>query len=168
MKPKNTTTAARVRELLFYDPNTGVFTWRLNRGGRKAGSVAGRGGHQRGYRLIGVDGKTYLEHRLAWLYVTGEWPQDEVDHIDGKTDNNRIANLRQASRVQNSQNSKRYVGATSMHPGVYWNKSRGKWAVRIRVGDGSRKFLGRYDDEYPAALMYQIARELYHPYAVNR
>jgi len=168
MKPRNTTTAERVRELLIYDPSTGVFSWRVRRNNIRAGAIAGNASHQRGYRIISIDKKRYLAHRLAWLYMTGEWPQDEIDHIDGQTDNNRLANLRPASRVQNSQNSKRDVGATSIHPGVYWNKSRGKWQASVRVGDGSKKFLGRYDDERPAALMYQIARELYHPYAVNR
>jgi len=100
--------------------------------------------------------------------MTGEWPQDEIDHIDGQTDNNRFVNLRPASRVQNAQNAKRDVGKASKYPGVKRDKARGKWCSNIRVGNGRRVFLGRYDDAQPAALMYQIARELYHPYAVNR
>ena len=168
MKPKNTTTAERVRELLVYNPDTGVFTWRASRSNCIARTRAGSTVHARGYRLISIDGTKYLAHRLAWLYVTGEWPEEEIDHIDGQTDNNRFINLRPASRVHNAQNAKRDVGDTSKHPGVYWDKSRGKWSVRIRVEDNRRMFLGRYDDEAPAALIYQIARELCHPYAVNR
>ena len=168
MKPKNTTTAERVRELLVYDPDTGVFTWRANRSNCLAGTQAGGTTHAGGYRLIGIDGTKYLAHRLAWLYVTGAWPEEEIDHIDGQTDNNRFINLRPASRVQNAQNAKRDVGATSKHPGVCWGINRQKWSAKIRVGDGKKMFLGRYDDEVPAALIYQIAREIYHPYAVNR
>lgn len=168
MKPKNTTTAQRVRELLLYNPEDGEFTWRVNISNRKAGTVAGCTAHQRGYRRIAVDGKRYLAHRLAWLYVTGEWPEEEIDHVDGQTDNNRFINLRPASRVQNAQNAKRDVGITSKYPGVYWHPAREKWAARIRIGDGKRKFLGRFGEERDAALAYQTARDFYHPYAVSR
>ena len=97
-------TVERLRELLHYDSDTGVFTWRVYRSpGAKKGDVAGCV-NEGGYIATQVDRKHYLSHRLAWLYVYGAWPIDEIDHKDGNPANNHIANLRDVTRLTNSQN----------------------------------------------------------------
>jgi hypothetical protein len=162
-------TQARLKQLLRYDHLTGEFVWRVRRSNVSSGTVAGGSyRHPRGYVLIGIHGTKYLAHRLAWLYVHGRWPSDELDHIDGDTSNNRLSNLRECNRTLNSQNTVRDVGRTSKHPGVHWDAAKGRWSARIRVGDGRRIFLGRFDDEREAADAYLRARAEHHPYATGR
>lgn len=99
-------TAAQLRDVLDYDPETGIFRWKEGgRGKVKAGAIAGSPCHNRGYRLMCVNYTRFLAHRLAWLYVHGEWPSGEVDHINGRTDDNSIGNLRVVTRLQNTWNS---------------------------------------------------------------
>jgi hypothetical protein len=95
----------KLKDLLFYEPQTGVFTWLKNRGGSAyKGTTAGRL-HPSGHRVIRVSITSYYAHRLAWLYVYGEMPSDIlVDHINGKRDDNRIDNLRLATVKQNAEN----------------------------------------------------------------
>lgn len=95
----------RLLELLSYDPLSGDFTALVDRGPKvRAGEVVGGTSHERGYRQIRIDYQIYLAHRLAWFYSFKEWPEVEVDHIDGDTGNNRLANLRLATRQQNRWN----------------------------------------------------------------
>ena len=98
-------TQERLQELLSYDPGTGIFTRVGKRGGRPAGSVAGVTKPD-GYVEIRVDGPSYKAHRLAWLYMTGEWPKDKTDHINRNPTDNRWSNLREATHSQNISNSK--------------------------------------------------------------
>jgi hypothetical protein len=101
-------TAERLREVVTYDPETGLFRWRVNRAPRaKAGDVAGAVLGHNGRVRIKIDGHLHLAHRLAWLYVRGRWPRDELDHIDRNPLNNAIGNLREASRSQNARNRSR-------------------------------------------------------------
>lgn len=120
-------TQARLMELLYYNPETGEFVW-VKSTARWAGK---RAGHDivRGYRQIKIDGKQYLEHRLAWLYMTGEWPEHCVDHIDGNTPNNRWDNLRKATISQNCGNSKMATTNTSGHKNVFWEGR--SWKVKV-------------------------------------
>jgi len=97
-------TQERLKELLEYDPETGVFVWLQTTSNRvKVGSVAGCR-RRDGYLLIRLDGKLYLGHRLAWLYVHGEWPANVIDHIDQNKSNNAISNLRDTSMAVNGLN----------------------------------------------------------------
>jgi hypothetical protein len=97
-------TAEALRAALVYDSVTGAFTRRVSAGNQAAGSVAGtRDSH--GYVQIRVHGRLRLAHRLAWLYMTGAWPAAGIDHIDGRRDNNRWANLREATQAENTQNN---------------------------------------------------------------
>lgn len=150
--PSQALTAARARELLEYDLETGVFRWRVTNSNRAvAGTVAGVIGHG-GYRYIRIDGCRCLAHRVACLMVTGEWPANEVDHRNGIRDENRWANLRQATRSQNRANTARTSRNTSGVKGVNWEARRGKWLARIMAA-GRLHHIGYFDslDEAAAA-----------------
>ena len=101
-----TLTQERLKELLHYDPETGVFRWKVDRPkGVKIGNKAGTL-DQDGYRKISLDGKRFYAHRLVWLYVHGEFPFDQIDHKNRVPDDNRLVNLRQATSGENRANSK--------------------------------------------------------------
>lgn len=140
---KNRITAERLRELLEYIPETGTFIWRLRRGGTAyAGSVAGT--HRPdGYIGILVDQSRYLAHQLAWLYVTGGWPDMELDHRDMVRSNNSIANLRLATPAQNKANTPVRSHSKSGIKGVQFNAKRGKWTAGISIA-GKRQYLGTF------------------------
>lgn len=134
-------TQQRLQELLNYDPDTGEFRWKSGydcvtsaRGPRNrwAGQLAGVI-CVHGYRLISVDNERFRASRLAWFYMTGEWPPVDIDHVNGKRSDDRWQNLRVASESENMRNSKRYANNTSGTRGVSWNKRRGKWHARVRV-----------------------------------
>ena len=129
--PANTLTAERLRSVLHYEPETGIFTRKVSTSPRiKVGDAAGcPGGH--GYLQIRVQNRKYLAHRLAWLYVYGEWPKDQLDHINRNRSDNRIANLREVTNKQNMQNASKSSRNTSGHPGAYWLKQSSKWVAKI-------------------------------------
>lgn len=143
----------RVREILHYDPETGIFTWLSDRGtNRLAGRRAGYKRSTDGYWVICIEGRSYLAHRLAWAYVTGEWPENEIDHKNGLTDENAFANLREATHTQNMKNRKRkssFTGASRGH-------RSSRWEARISV-DGKTKHLGTFDTQEDAAKAYRAA-----------
>jgi hypothetical protein len=154
-------TAERLRELLAYDPETGVFSWRVNRPRAAQGAPAGTA-DGRGYIRIGVDGGIYRAHRLAWLYMTGQWPEEEVDHKDGDKANNRWANLRDVPRAANQQNLRRpHKRGTSGALGVSAHKATGKWRARLWK-DGKCKSLGLYDTQEAAHAAYVEAKRTEH------
>lgn len=149
-------TQERLRELLHYDLGTGIFRWRISTGRKiKAGSVAGsRMGN--GYIHIGIDSRKYQAHRLAWLYVNGEWPSKDIDHKNNVKDDNRIGNLRLATMSQNIANARRRSDNTSGFKGVSWKKRDSKWCARIRDGNKYRH-LGLFTDPADAAKAYDAA-----------
>jgi hypothetical protein len=150
-------TQAQLREVLDYDPETGVFT-RLVRGGRcLVGEVAGYA-RPDGYRIIQVKGRNYRASRLAWLWMTGEWPAVYVDHINCVRDDNRWSNLRPASETQNMGNARKRADNTSGLKGVCWDAERGKWKAQIGVG-GRSKGIGRFDTLEEAHAAYIAAAE---------
>ena len=146
-----TLTQARLKELLSYDPDTGEFMWvRRGRGFRfKCGSV-GLGG----YISIRVDKKLYLAHRLAFLYAYGELPEFDIDHINGNKKDNRLVNLRQATRAQNTFNVGVRRNNTSGYKGVSWDKGKGKFAAYAMIC-GKKKHLGRFDAAEEASAAYK-------------
>ena len=150
-------TAGRVRELLDYNQETGVFTWKTTRGGfAKAGTVAGtKDSH--GHIQIKVDRKLYLAHRLVFIHVTGTAPS-EVDHINRDRSDNRWANLRPVSRSQNGHNRSVGVNNTSGAVGVSFVKHLSKWQAYINV-EGKRKNLGYFSDLDSAILARKKAKE---------
>lgn len=140
----------RVRELLSYDPETGVLTWRVSRG-PAAGTVAGNP-NVRGYVPVMVDGTQFRAHRLAWLLATGDDPgPSEIDHRDGDRSNNRMDNLRLASRVENTRNRKptgRYLKGVERTPS-------GRYRAKIYVNHHIH--LGMFDTEEEAHAAYVAA-----------
>ena len=167
--PKNHAqlTAARLRELLSYDPNTGIFCWQVSRGSGKRGLRAGRKNDE-GYIEISIDSRFYKAHRLAWLYVHGCWPAEQMDHRNGVRTDNRIANLREATHAENQQNKAIHRNNTSGHPGVYWNKQSRKWQVQMRNA-GRFLHLGYFDDFADAvAARVRAKAALHSPHPTER
>jgi hypothetical protein len=158
-KPNNDLTAAFVRKILFYDPATGVFTWRVRVShNTRAGDVAGYtkpGNH--GYFVITVKNKVRLAHRLAWLYMTGKHPKHMIDHVDSDKTNNKWENLREATHAQNNCNSK--VRAKSGAKGVQQHYN--KWTAKITV-DSRPRYLGLFETKELAAAAYAAAAKKYH------
>lgn len=150
-------TLPELHRLLDYNRETGVFTWRVNRAGRaRAGSVAGSIDSS-GYRQIEVFQKAYLSARLAWFYVTGEWPKEQIDHCDVDPLNDRFDNLREATRSENIVNRPKRAAQgggkpKSQYIGVCARPS-GRWAVAI-CKDHKRKNLGTFLNEEDAAREY--------------
>jgi hypothetical protein len=153
-------TQERLKELLRYDPDTGVFTWRITRRNAKQGAVAGTVS-LKGYRYVSVDSKLYGAHRLAWFYQTGCWPLDELDHINRHRDDNRIANLREASRIINCQNTSLRKDSRTGHRGVGWHKATGRWRARLQA-HGKMLELGYFDDLEHAVAAYKTAAQIHH------
>lgn len=145
----------RLREVLTYDPESGVFTRNSTVGGSLAGSVAGYKAPDNRIKIY-IDGKNYNAHRLVWMYVHGYMPDDDIDHIDGNPSNNCLANLRKVSHQVNLQNRKGPTKANGLGVmGVIRNKKR--FGAQIKV-DGKRVWLGTYDTPELAHSVYMQAR----------
>lgn len=143
-----------LKSILFYDPETGLFTWLKNIGKAKKGMVAGKP-HPHGYILIGINGFHYLAHRLAWFYMKGEWPP-EIDHEDLIKNNNRFSNLRIATRTQNNMNTISRKNSTSGCKGASVDRRDGKYDARITV-EGKTHYLGRFSNPEEATQAYHEA-----------
>jgi hypothetical protein len=146
-----TLTAARARECLDYNAETGAFVWKIARKGTLAGS-ASASSRPDGYRRIGVDGRLYYAHRVAHLMMTGEWPSGLIDHINGDPSDNRWCNLRPATQSQNLCNR---AGVSGLK-GACFMRGRGRWRATIQVG-GVQRSLGTFATEAEAHAAYVIA-----------
>lgn len=140
---------------LRYEPETGKFFWLIPKKGRRVGDEAGKTTNA-GYRLITINKKGYLAHRLAWFYVNKCWPEDVIDHINRNPLDNRIINLRAATRTQNNYNASQHANKTSGLKGVSWNRQRGAWSAQCKA-NGLRVFLGYFHDVH-------LAKEAYNTY----
>lgn len=155
-------THERLLQLLHYEPETGNFTWLITRQRCKAGSLAGciRKTHiGRPYLRITIDGLYYAAHRLAWFYMTGNWPVVQIDHWDNNSLNNRWGNLREATSAQNAQNRPCKANSTSGLKGIF--PQGNKWRARIMV-NGCRINLGIFNDKQEAHFAYANAASLLH------
>lgn len=146
-----------VRDLVNYDPQSGVFRWSITRSssviaGRVAGSV-----HPEGYRIIKINGKNYAAHRLAWFCVNGAWPDEMIDHINGVRGDNRICNLRLANRFQNASNKRSFSGMK----GVTFFKEQKKFRAQI-MAKGKRMHLGLFATADEAHAAYRKAASELH------
>jgi hypothetical protein len=155
---KSLPTYERVRELLDYDPASGVLRWRIDRKRTKAGDKAGFRAVS-GHFQIGIDGKTYFAHQIIWLWMTGRATEAEIDHIDGNGGNNCWCNLREADRSQNCSNSRVKVQGVLGVRGV--SIERGKYRARI-MKDRKSVALGYFDTPEEASAAYRRAQAILH------
>ena len=178
---RNDLDADTVRELFDYDPETGVLThrhrpikyfrdgklwsadqnyrrWNTRYSGKKAGCVS------RGRIVVGVNDILYGAHRVIWLWMTGKWPKEEIDHIDLDPSNNRFNNLREANRIQNQANVRVRADSKSGIKGVQYFSGKGRrkrWSARIKE-NGKQRTLGNFATAGEAADAYRKAAEELH------
>lgn len=152
-----------VRRIFDYDPETGVLTWRVRDdfptahlwnpqfAGKPAGNATGRG-----YWVVGINGRSITAHRIVWIWVHGSLPEADIDHINCDKADNRIANLRAASRSQNSANRPPPKNNKSGYKGVHFDRGRQRWMAYIKK-DWKRHHLGRFDSKEEAIAAYETA-----------
>ena len=166
-------TQGLVKELLSYNPETGLFIWKQRSlkwfkderscnkwNTRYAGSIAGT--IKDGYFNLSIFNRSYKAHRVAWLYYYGYIPNQIIDHVDGNRLNNKITNLRLSNKILNAQNRKRaQINSKSGVLGVVWREDTKKWSARIKIGD-KYKSLGSFNDITSAESAYLKAKRKYH------
>ncbi|WP_197090407.1 HNH endonuclease [Cupriavidus basilensis] len=150
---KKDLTADRVRELLDYEPETGVFTWKPRPAGHRRSS---------GYVSIHIDGCEIKAHQLVWFLAYGAWPETLIDHINGNPSDNRLKNLRDGSSKLNAENQRR-AKATNQAKllGVSWHKKNAKWQAGI-TANGKKYYLGTFDTAEEAHAVYLEAKRRFH------
>ena len=155
-------TAAQARELLDYEPDTGLLMWRETGRGRRANRMAGSP-DKHGYLQTRVQGRIYFNHRLAWLLVHGSWPENVIDHINGDKSDNRIANLRDVSRRTNQENQRKAAlsNKTTGLLGASRHRKTGKFVASIQT-NRKTKYLGLYVTPEQAHEAYVKAKHQLH------
>lgn len=167
---KNGINQGYLKTIMHYCPDTGEFSWLKNNNsnsikiGDKVGFVKKtRTGNI--YMSTSIHQSEYLLHRLAWLYITGEFPKNNIDHINGCGTDNRFINLRDVDQSENNRNKKLFVTNSSGISGVVWVRRINKWFAGIHV-NSKQKSLGYFDNIFDAACARKIAESL-HGYHVN-
>jgi hypothetical protein len=151
-----------LKERLNYNPETGVFTRNIKL--PKCKNQIPVGAVNKGYLVISLYRRYYRAHRLAWLYVTGEWPDGVIDHRDGNSLNNKFENLRQCSVKENCENlRKARKTSKSGILGVSWHKQMGKWRASIK-NNGKFKSIGLFHTPEDAYTAYLAAKRELHPF----
>lgn len=162
----NILTQALLKEHLHYEPETGVFTWikktSIKSNNIKIGRLAATKMNN-GYLAVQIFNKSYLSHRLAWLYVYGKLSENEIDHINGLKTDNRIVNLRICNHGENLQNLTLLKNNSSGFAGVSFHKHRGRWQAKIRYNKKDY-YLGLYNTPEEAHQAYVIAKAKYHTF----
>ena len=158
--PKMHTTVEELREHFAYDPDTGLITWKARVGRMLPGVVAGSLASD-GYGRVIFRGKYLASHRIAWALAHGEWPKRLIDHRNGDRADNRLANLRIATVLQNSLNRRKTPGKTSIYRGVTWHRGCKKWQAAIRA-EGKDIYLGLFEQEADAARAFNKAAIAHH------
>ena len=146
-------TAERLREVLRYDRDTGKFYWRVKTCRKVVPGAEAGHTDRKGYVCIRIDGEIHRAHHLAWLYEHGEWPALQVDHKNRRTGDNRAANLRLATDMQNRANCKRYKNNSSGFKGVTWCSKVKKWKAFVTAGR-KKHYCGAFDDPAVASRAY--------------
>ncbi len=152
----------RLKKMLSYDADTGVFRWRLSpRNRTKAGDRAGYHNGQ-GYLMVSVDGYKFRLHHLAWAFTHGQFPVNQIDHINRVRDDNRITNLREACQVINMHNTSKRSDNTTGVTGVYFRKDTQKYFAQIN-SHGKTYRLGNFERFEDAVKARKEAESIYHP-----
>lgn len=146
-------TQKKLKSILVYCSDTGIFTW-IKRNGRAAGS------YDDGYVRIKIGGKKYYAHRLAWIYAYGSLPDLAIDHINRDRSDNRIHNLRDVSVSENLKNKSTYKTNKSGVDGVHWCKTNKRWVARIGV-NGKKLVLGKFIYKFNAICARKSAENYY-------
>ena len=158
-------TYEEVKEMFDYDLEKGILIWKTRPVNSKylIGTIAGWINKSSGYVLVKVKRKHYSSHRVIWLWMTGKWPENQIDHINGIRNDNRFCNLREATSSQNNANkSKRN---STGYKGIKKCKNHNKWESRIKI-NGKNAYLGSYDTPEEAHAAYVAkAKELFGEYA---
>ncbi len=158
MEMLSSLTAARLKELFHYNPETGRWTvLKVDPGTgnpRKVGQLLSRRKHRHCFE---VDGQKYISSRLAWLYVLGEWPRFYIDHVNGDETDDRWENLREATQRLNNANARKRKDNKSGIKGVHWDRERRKWFAAINDAVGHRRNLGRFSTIEEAENAYKRA-----------
>lgn len=149
-----------LKSVLSYDPDTGIFRWLDRLSIRISINKIAGSNNGNGYIRLRIRGVQYHAHRLAFLYMTGSFPPEEVDHVDGDRSNNRWSNLRSVSHRDNCKNQRPRKKAILAPVGVHWDRARGKWMSSIRM-NGKNKHLGRFDDISDAIEARKAAEQKY-------
>lgn len=156
----STITQKQLKKLLYYTPHTGTFTRLISTSNVvKVGDIAGCLNAQK-YYSIRINKKSYLCHRLAWLYIYGYFPKNQIDHINHNRGDNRICNLREVTMQENKRNSPIPSNNTSGTIGVYWHKQRQKWLASIKVNK-KQLSLGIYKNKEDAIKARKHAEKIY-------
>ena len=151
----------RLREILDYDPNTGIFTWKIRMSKCVCiGDIAGCIEKRIGYTTIGVDKSVYRAHRLAWFYMTGKWPIKFIDHINGQKSDNRFANLREVFEDGNSQNVRK-PNKRNKSGFMGFIKFQNKWRASVTINGKTRR-IGDYNTPEEAHEAYLKAKRELH------
>lgn len=161
-------TREELLKLLHYDEFTGVFKWRVSRGRVKAGAEAGCikvNEDGKSYRYVRVNGRMYYGHRLVWLILTGQFPNDQIDHLDGDGLNNASVNLRTVTNSENGKNVRKRADNATGVTGVYWDRTYAKWHAQIML-NGKGKHLG-YFHNFDEAVAVRKAAEKIHGFHPN-
>lgn len=156
MATTNDVSQKELKSKLDYYKTNGIFVWR----GKKGFNVAGYT-RPDGYVFIRINNKLYRAHRLAWLFEYGEFPENEIDHIDGNPSNNSISNLRLCNSSQNKCNTRLRKDNTSGVKGLHWYKAYSKWQVNIGINKKT-KCLGYFDDFFEACCKIYSERNKLH------
>jgi hypothetical protein len=157
-------TQTELHNILDYDPLTGIFRWKnpKPRSGLRPLDIAGCYDNY-GYQIINISKKIYKAHRLAWLYVYGQFPAKHLDHINCIRDDNRIINLRECNNAENQQNCKKNTRNSSGYKGVDYVKANNRWRATI-YHDKKSYHLGYFDTAQEAYKAYLDGKAKYHTF----
>lgn len=148
-------TQEELQSILEYNKDTGLFVWKTNSDYNKTWNDANKraGKLNNGYIQIPIKGKSYYAHRLAWLYIYGSWPQNQIDHVNCDRSDNRLFNLRESTQAENMRNLRKRTCSASGYKGVTLHKQTGKWQAHT-IHNGKYKYLGLFADPQLAHLAY--------------
>lgn len=153
-----TLTQEYLKEILDYNLDTGIFTWKVSRNADKKGKIAGT--TYKGYIRIMIDGKSYRAHRLVFLYINGSSPEYQIDHKNHIRSDNRFSNLRTCNNKENHKNRTLNKNNKSGVVGVHWRDSKQRWVAQIS-NDEKREHLGYFKEKNHAIIARWLAEDKY-------